>query len=286
MTQPSLGRGIALTLLAWSVFPILDAISKFLAADYHVFFVMWGRFSGQFLFAVLLVLPRGLARTAKTPFLRLQLLRSAGFAAHTVIYIFAILLLPLADASALLFTGPLMLAALSGPLLKERVSLPTWIAVLTGFAGAMIVARPDAEVVNWGAALVLVSTLCFALYQIATRSLTRQESPYTTLLYTPFAGMAGLALLLPWTWATPGMHDVALLLLMGFVGAVGHFLLIKGYEHAGAAQLAPYSYAHILMSAILGYAVFGDVPDGWMAAGAAIIAGSGFWLAWHEGVRA
>ena len=283
-TRASLGRGIAITIIAWSIFPALDAISKFLAGGYDVFFVLWGRFTAQFLVGVLIVLPRGLVRTARTPFLRQQILRSGGFTAHTIIFILGILTLPLAEGSALLFTGPIMLAALSVPLLKEHVDRPTWIAVLVGFAGAIVVTRPGLDFANWGAVLVLLSTLCFVLYQIATRSLAQRENPYTTLLYTPLVGMIALGLVLPWTWSAPSLHDVALMGLMGLVGAVGHFMLIKAYENAGAAQLAPYTYVHILSSALLGFLVFGDIPDLWAMAGAAIIAASGLWLAWREGV--
>lgn len=283
-TRASLGRGIALTIVAWSIFPSLDAISKFLAGGYDVFFVLWTRFVSQLLIAALIVLPRGLIRTARTPFLGAQLLRSSGFTAHTIIFILGILTLPLAEGSALLFTGPIMLAALSVPLLKERVDGPTWIAVLVGFAGAIVVTRPGLDFANWGAVLVLLSTLCFVLYQIATRSLARKENPYTTLLYTPLVGAVVLSLALPWTWSVPSIHDLALMALLGLVGATGHFLLIKAYENAGAAQLAPYSYVHILSAALLGYLIFGDVPDPWAIAGAAIIAASGLWLAWREGV--
>ncbi|MFN0044592.1 MAG: DMT family transporter [Alphaproteobacteria bacterium] len=271
-------------MLAWSIFPSLDAISKFLADGYNVYFVLWARFAAQLLVGVLIVLPRGLIGTARTPFLSQQLLRSGGFTAHTVIFILGILTLPLAEGSALLFTGPIMLAALSVPLLNERVDRATWIAVLAGFAGAMVVIRPGLDFANWGALLVLLSTLCFVLYQIATRSLAQRENPYTTLLYTPAVGAVALGLCLPWTWSAPSMHDAALMGLMGLVGAVGHLMLIKAYENAGAAQLAPYSYVHILSAALLGYAVFGDVPDLWAAAGAAIIAVSGLWLAWRKGV--
>ena len=253
-----------------------------MAGGYDVFFVLWARFAAQFLVAVLIVLPRGLARTARTHFLGQQLLRSGGFAAHTIIFILGILTLPLADGSALLFTGPIMLAALSVPLLKEHVDRPTWIAVLVGFTGAMVVTRPSLDFANWGAVLVLISTLCFVLYQIATRSLAQRENPYTTLLHTPLCGMLALSLALPWTWSLPSVHDVALMGLMGLVGAVGHFLLIKAYENAGAAQLAPYTYVHILSSALLGFVVFGDVPDRWTVTGAMIIAASGLWLAWRE----
>ncbi|MBM3542035.1 MAG: DMT family transporter, partial [Alphaproteobacteria bacterium] len=115
-----------------------------------------------------------------------------------------------------------------------------------------------------------------------TRSLAGRESPYTTLLYTPVVGVVAFGLMLPWTVSWPSAGDVALVLAMGAVGAIGHFLLIKAYENAGAAELAPYTYVHILSSAALGYAVWGDVPDLWAAVGALVIAGSGLWLAMRQ----
>jgi drug/metabolite transporter (DMT)-like permease len=236
----------------------------------------------QFAVASLLLGPRRVRRALTTRFRTLQLGRSLGFAVHTVLFIAAITFLPLADAIALLFVGPLMVTALSAPLLGERVSMPRWLGVLIGFVGAMVIIRPGFGVFHWATTLVLLSAACFALYQIATRELSNHEDPLTTLFYTPVAGLVAMSGLTPFYWTTPTFRDALLMALMGTIGAFAHFMLIKAYETAEASSLAPFSYVLIVSATILGYAVFGDLPDAWTVMGTLIVVAGGLYVGYRE----
>jgi drug/metabolite transporter (DMT)-like permease len=232
----------------------------------------------QFAIGALLLGPQRIRRAVASRYRRLQLGRSLGFAVHTVLFIAAITFLPLADAIALLFVGPLMVTALSSPLLGEAVSLPRWLGVLIGFIGAMVIIRPGFESFHWATILVLLSAACFALYQIATRELSNHEDPLTTLFYTPLVGLLVMSGLAPLYWTTPTIHDALLMALMGGVGAFAHFMLIKAYEVAEASSLAPFSYVLVINATILGYVVFGDLPDAGTIVGTLIVIAGGLYV--------
>jgi drug/metabolite transporter (DMT)-like permease len=265
------GRGIVLMMLAWSLFPVMDAVSKYISDDYHVLHIVWSRFLFQALATLVLVLALGRPQVFRTGALRLQLLRSGGFLAHTILFVTAIVFIPLAESIALLFVGPMFVVALSALLLRERVGPARWLTVLAGFLGAMIIIRPGLDALHWAASLVLVSALCFALYQVWTRGLNAVDSPLTILAYTPLAGLLVLSPVMPFVWVAPSVGDWALMALMGIVGALSHFILIKAFEAAEASLLAPFAYVQIVSATLLGFAVFGDLPDRWTLCGAAVI---------------
>ncbi|MBT5413415.1 MAG: DMT family transporter [Rhodospirillaceae bacterium] len=264
-------RGIVLMMLAWSLFPVMDAVSKYISDDYHVLQIVWARFLFQALATLVLLLALGRRRALRTNALRLQILRSGGFLAHTLLFITAIVFIPLAEGIALLFIGPMVVVALSALLLRESVGMARWLTVLTGFAGAMLIIRPGLGVLHWAASLVLLSALCFALYQVWTRGLHAVDSPLTTLAYTPLVGLLALSPVVPFFWAWPSAGDWALMALMGAVGALSHFILIKAFEAAEASLLAPFAYVQIVSAVLLGFVVFGDLPDRWTLTGAAVI---------------
>lgn len=265
------GRGIVLMMLAWSLFPVMDAVSKYISDDYHVLQIVWVRFAFQTLATVILLLALGRTGALRSAAPRLQVLRSAGFLAHTILFITAIVFIPLAEGIALLFIGPMLVVALSALVLGERVGLARWLTVLTGFAGAMVIIRPGLGALHWASFLVLASALCFALYQVWTRGLNAVDSPLTILAYTPLAGLLALSPSMPFVWVWPSAGDWALMALMGAVGALSHFILIKAFEAAEASLLAPFAYIQIVSATLLGFAVFGDLPDRWTLFGAAVI---------------
>lgn len=217
-------------------------------------------------------------RALRTRHRKLQFARSLGFGVHTALFLVAITFLPLADAIAVLFVGPLLVTALSAPLLGEKVGAARWAGVLAGFIGALVIIRPGFGVFHWAMVLVLLSAACLALYQLTTRELSNHEDPLTTLFYTPAAGLVVLSVAVPFVWTVPARGDVLLMAFMGGVGALGHFMLIKAYETAEASSLAPFSYVLIVSATFFGYAVFGDVPDGWTILGALIVIGSGVYI--------
>lgn len=274
--------GILLMVAAVSLFPASDAMSKFLTADYHALQILWLRHVVQ-LGMVLAMLAAGrrwsLMRTRRAG---LQLLRGVLTVTATLLFIMALKFVPLVDAVTILFAQSLFMVALSVPLLGERVGPHRWGAVIAGFAGVLVVMRPGLGVVHWAASLALVCALSNALYQIVTRRLAETDSAITTFFYVSAIGVVALAPTMPFVWKDVSEAGWLWLLAAGLVGGLGHYLIIKAFDFAGASVLAPFNYAQIGAATLLGYFWFGDVPDRWTILGLAIVIGSGLYILHRE----
>ena len=276
--------GILWMLVTTLFFVSLDATAKFLIARYPVAEVVWARFVFHLLFVALMLAPRlGVHAVSANP--GMQLLRSALLLATTVLFFAGLGNLPLADASAIMFTSPILLTVLAIPLLGEHVGPRRWAAVAVGFLGALIVVRPGTGVMGAGAALLLGAALCNALYQLITRRLRAVDTPLTTLLYTAIAGSVLVSLALPAVWVAPQPEHWPLFALLGVFGGAGHFTLIKAFQRAPAAVVAPFSYASLIWATGFGWLLFGDLPDRWTVLGAAVIAGGGLYILHRERVK-
>jgi drug/metabolite transporter (DMT)-like permease len=198
----------------------------------------------------------------------------------------AISVVPLADAYTITFIAPLLVTALSVPLLKERVGWRRWSAVVAGFAGVLIVIRPGFGEVPWQLALPLITAACFALYQILTRlvSVDPVETPFVMLFYVAWVGAAVMTLMVPFYWQPVALADWPWMVAMGGLGAIGHLILIRALVIAPASLIAPFTYSQIVWALIAGYLVFGDVPDGWMLVGCTVIVASGLFVFYREAV--
>jgi len=204
-------------------------------------------------------------------------------AAATLIYFTSLTVLPLADAAAIAFVMPLFVAALAVPMLKERLDAPRVLAILVGLAGALIVVRPGTAVFTLYALLPMGMALCNALYQILTRKVAGVEHPLTSLMWGAIVGAVLFSAALPFAWKTPDQPGHwALLGVIGVLASVGHYLLIRAYDHASATLLAPYTYTAMIWAMLLGLLVFGHFPDGWSLAGIAVIVASGLFLATRQ----
>jgi len=276
--------GILWMLATTLFFVSLDATAKYLLARYPLIEVVWARFVFHMLFVIAVLWPR-LRIHARAQRPSLQLLRSSLLLATTMLFFVGVNLLPLADASAIMFTTPILLTVLAIPLLGERVGAHRWTAVGLGFLGALIVVRPGMGVMGTGAAVLLGAACCNALYQLITRKLRVVDHPLTTLLYTATAGSVLLALAVPATWVTPEPLHWPLFALLGAFGGLGHFTLIKAFQRAPAAVVAPFSYASLLWATGYGFVIFGDLPDLWTLVGAAIIASGGLYILHRERIK-
>lgn len=277
-------RGIAWMLITMLLFVTMDTVAKYLARDYPVPQVVWARFFFHALLLALLLGPR-LRTTAITRRPGLQFLRSALLTVTTILFFTGLSYLPLADASALMQIGPLVVTALSMPLLAEQVGVRRWAGVVIGFVGALIIVRPGADAMQPAAFFPLAAATSYGLYQIATRMLSRTDAPLTTLFYTPAIGALAMSAVLPFFWTTPDMAGWALMALIGLIGGVSHFTLIKAFTSAPAATVAPFGYTSLIWATLYGLAIFGDFPDLWTIAGASIIAGSGLYILHREHLR-
>jgi drug/metabolite transporter (DMT)-like permease len=271
-------------LLAVLMFSLLDATAKWLTRTYPVPMVIWARYAIS-LILMLAALPwaGGLAGL-KTRRPALQMLRGVLLLLCTVLFITAISYIPLATATAVGFVSPLFVTALSIPFLGERVGRRRWVAVTAGFLGVLVIVRPTGGSAHWASLLPIAMAVCYASYLILTRMLRLSDGAFASLFYPALVGAALSSLLVPHFWLTPDWPDLAIMTALGLFGGLGHFLLIQAFSRAPASMLAPFAYCQIIGAAVLGYTIFGDVPDLATGAGTAIVVASGLYV-WHrEGV--
>lgn len=281
VSPADLRRGVLLMLATTFMFVSLDAVAKHLTQSYPVVQVVWGRYFFHALALAVLLrqrLPVHLASARPV----LQLVRSALLLVTTVLFFLGLRTLKLVDASSIMFAGPLLVTALSMPLLGERVGPRRWAAVLVGFCGALVIVRPGTGMMQASAIYPLLAVVCYAFYQIITRQLSRHDSSITTIIYTAAVGGLVTTAALPWNWVTPGVVDWLLMALIGVLGAAGHFSLIRALSAAPAALVAPFGYSSLIWSTSLGFLVFAETPDAWTLVGAGIIITSGLYVLRRE----
>lgn len=273
--------------LAVLLFTLMDTIGKLLSADQPVQQVVWGRYFFQFAWMLLLLPKYGLGELLQTRRLGSQIVRGLLVALATICLFTAVSIIPLADAYTISFTAPFIVTILSIPLLGEKVGWRRWSAILVGFLGVLVVIRPGFGVFHWALLLPLVTATCFAIYQILTRKLGAlpSERPLAMLFYMALAGTVALSLMMPVYWEPVDGKTWIGMITMGGLAAIGHLLLIRALAIASAVVLSPFIYTQLIWAIILGYWLFGDVPDGWMLLGGAIIVGSGLFVFYREAVR-
>jgi drug/metabolite transporter (DMT)-like permease len=283
LPRPNVLRGVLLMLGAALLFPVMNAFVKYLSADYSPVQIIWARNIGHLVFVLALFMPRFGWRllVARKP--KPQLVRSGLQLCSTSCYFVAVGYIPLAEAASISFTGPLIVTALSVPLLGENVGWRRWTAVAVGFAGALIVLRPGGEFAHWAALLCLGSPFCYAMYQIITRQLASHDRPETSVVYGSLVGTAATSLLVPFWWAMPtGWIDLALFLSLGPIAGLGHYLVAQAFRFGPASIIAPFNYGQLLGAVLFGYFLFGDLPSQWTWLGSGVILASGLYIAWRE----
>lgn len=283
-------RAIGLMLLALVFFSCLDTVGKLLGAGRGVPITQlsWMRFVVQFTLLLVLVPALGLMsveRLFTTRRLGQQLVRSTLMAATTVFNFLALKYLRLDQTITVVFLAPLVVALLAGPLLGEWVGWRRLVAILIGFGGILIAVRPGVGGIPPGIVYSFAGMLAYALFMLQTRHLAAYDPPLVTLFYSMFVGTLLGAPLAYFDWVWPADTTTWMMLLsLGILGGIGHYLFILAYGLAPASAIAPFLYAQFLTMAGLGYAVFGDVPDVWTLVGAAIITASGIYLVHRERV--
>ncbi len=280
--NPTLGA--LLTMFAMLAFASMDAISKWLVADYAIGQMMWIRYGVFCLFAWLIVRRRGLLTTARTRQPWLQGLRALLAVIESAVFVLAFRYLPLADTHAIAAASPLIVIALGVAFLGERAGLARWLAVLAGFAGMLLIVRPGFRELDWPLLIPVAGAFLWGAYQILVRLCARDDTPDTTLVWSAFVAFAATTLVGPWHWQWPDASGWALLLAVALLGAVAHYALICALDQADAGAVQPYAYTLLVWAAVLGAVVFGDIPDHWTLAGAAIIVASGLYT-WHHDRR-
>ncbi|WP_448188642.1 DMT family transporter [Azospirillum sp. sgz301742] len=273
--------GIAWMVLTTLLFVSQDAVTRVLVQSYPVFEVAWARFTVHLLLAGVLVSWRS-PRLLVSARPGLQLVRSALLLSITLLMMMALGILPFVDVTAIVSVTPVLITVLSIPMLKETVGWRRGLAVLAGFAGAMMIIGPASGVFQWAVALPLGAAVSNALYQIVTRMLKTSDPTMTTFFYTSVVGTVLSTLALPFVWVTPDLASVGLMLLLGALGAGSHFCMIRAYTAAPAATVAPFGYTTLVWATLIGVLVFGEVPSAATLAGAVVIVGSGIYILYRE----
>lgn len=277
--------GIVMMLAAWLLLSLVDTSVKWLViAGIPALQLAFMRYFVHFLIATGAMLRTGRdairwpARNAGLVFLRAGLLVSA-----TVTNFFALRYLSLTVTSSILFSAPIIVSLLAGPLLGERVGRWRWFAILLGFAGVLIVIRPFGQAFHWATLLIVYNAFALALFSIITRRISGVTSAETMQFWMGALGTLVLAPGAVWTWQNPETpRDWVILGLIGAWGWAGHELFARAHGFAEANALMPYSYVFILYLTTATWLVFGDLPDGFTVLGAVIIMSSGLLIWWRE----
>ena len=271
------GLGVGLYLLGVGLFAINDALGKWLVKDYGVGQLMMLRSIGAVivLAPMILKLRVNVVDPRQAP---LQGLRVLIAAVDTFAFYYATRFMPLADVMTFYMATPLIVTALSAPLLGEKVERFRWIAVLVGFAGVVIALRPAPQMFSWAAPLALFGAVMFALSQTITRELRGVHWLPLVLWQFVGSGLIGAATV-PFAWTAPTAFDLGLMALVGVVSMLCFICIVRALSLARAAVLAPLQYSAILWAAIMGWLVWRDAPTLPIIVGNAVIIGSGLYVA-------
>ena len=284
MTSRNNTLGALLTMLAMLCFAGMDAVSKYLVADYSVGQLMWVRCIFTFLFACFIVRRVGLRAALRSKRPGLQILRSLILVIESAIFVLVFVYLPLADTHALAATAPLIVIALGVLFLGEKAGPARWLAVAAGFTGVLLIVQPGLRTFDWPLLLPLGGAMLWATYQILTRLAARYDSPDTSLIWTSLVALIATSFVGPIGWQWPSTSAWILMVGTSAIGAVAQYALIKALDYAEAGAVQPYSYSLLVWATLLGAVMFGDVPDGWTILGAAIVVASGLYT-WHHDRR-
>ena len=267
-------------------FSCLDTTGKYLNHQMATTEVVWARYFFAFTLTMLFSNPLKHPRLMRTSRPFMQTGRSALLLLSTALNLFALRWLQLDEALSIIFATPFLVAVLCVPLLGEHVGWRRWTAIVVGFCGVLVVARPGFGGLHPAALLSLGGTVCYAFYVISTRVLSRTDSNETTQFYTNLVGAVAMTVIVPFVWTWPENGVVAVLMvLIGALGGGGHYLLIRAHRLAPASTLAPFIYTQMVWTTTLGFLVFGDVPHRWTVVGGLIVISSGLYLLHSEAVR-
>jgi drug/metabolite transporter (DMT)-like permease len=276
--------GVGLMIATTIVFALQDGISRHLAGEYNVLMVVMIRywFFAAFVIAIAARKAGGVRAAAKTEQPMLQFIRGALLAIEICVMVLAFTILGLIESHAVFTCYPLLIAALSGPILGEKVGWRRWLAISVGFVGVLIILQPSAGVFNPAAIIPLLSALLFAIYGLLTRYAARKDTTATSFFWTGTVGAVVMTSVGVWFWEPMTQPDWGWMATLCVTGVLGHWLLIRCYEVAEASAVQPFAYFQLVFAAMLGLVVFGESIRTNVAFGAALIVAAGLFTLWRE----
>lgn len=284
MTEQNTRLGIWLMVATTFVFAMQDGLSRHLAGEYNVYMVIMIRywFFASFVIAVAARHAGGIRAAARTTQPVLQAFRALLLVAEICVMVLAFTLLGLVESHAVFACYPLLIAALSGPVLGEHVGWRRWAAIGVGFVGVLIILEPGIGVFQPEAIVPLIAALMFALYGLLTRYAARRDTAATSFFWTGTVGALGVTAVGLWFWEPMVGRDWALMSLLCVTGALGHYTLIKCYEVAEASAVQPFAYLQLAFVSVLGITVFGETIRLNVAIGTGIVVAAGLFTLWRQ----
>jgi drug/metabolite transporter (DMT)-like permease len=273
--------GIGIMLLGIFLFVVNDVMGKWLVATYTVGQVLFIRSFAGLLMLTPMVRREGVSALLHPQRPRLQLFRVVLSTLEVASFYAAVAYLPLATVVTIYLAGPIYVTALAGPLLGEHIGWRRWCAVLVGFAGVVIALQPSAETLSAPSLIAIGGSMLFAVLMIVTRKL-RGTSDAVLVTWQTVAALLFGAVLSPFGWVTPNLRDFGLLAMLGVVATVAHLCVNRALKLAPAAVVVPYQYTQIAWAVLLGWLVFGDVPQASVFIGSAIIVAAGLYIFLRE----
>ncbi|HVX82849.1 MAG TPA: DMT family transporter [Devosiaceae bacterium] len=273
-------RGIVFVLAGYFCFTVIDSCAKWLTiAGMPTGEVVFVRYAGQLLFVVLLLGPRSGADMLRTRRPWLEVVRGVCLLASTAANFLALSFLPLTVTSSINFTMPLVLCALSIPLLGEQVGWRRWLAIGIGFIGILVIVRPGTQAFHPAVLLSLTNVVFVASYMILNRKLAGVDSATTQQFYAGLVAtvcVAGFAIH-GWTWPVDRVGWFCFVLI-GVAALVAHQFITIAHRYAPASVLAPFAYLQIVSMTASSWLIFNQPPDVWIFVGVPIVIGSGLYI--------
>lgn len=275
--------GVGLMLIAMAILPMIDVIAKYLGQNgMPVLQIVWARLT----FGAVMTLPLALPHTGvrglmpERPFY--HGLRAALLIMATFCFFWSLKFLPIADALAIFFVQPLVVTALSPLVLVEHVGPRRWAAVFVGFVGTLIIIRPGFGGLNPGALLALGAGTSLALYFLMTRRISGVNKAIVTTFHTNLLGAVITCALVPLVWVMPTASEWLLFVALAAIANLGHYAIVRAYDHAEASLLAPLAYTEMITATLLGFLFFGDFPDLWTFVGVGILISCAIYISMRE----
>ncbi len=284
MVEQNTKLGIWLMLATTLVFAVQDGLSRYLAGEYNVYMVIMIRFWFFGLFVVVISARKagGLRAAARTSQPLLQGFRALLLVTEICVLVAAYIVLGLIESHAIFACYPLLIAALSGPVLGEHVGWRRWTAIGIGFVGVLIILQPGIAVFEPAAIVPLIGAFMFALYGLLTRYAARRDTAATSFFWTGIVGALGMTLVGVWFWQPMTGGDWTFMSILCLTGVLGHFTLIKCYEVAEASAVQPFAYLQLVFISIIGVTVFGETIRTNVAIGVVIVVGAGLFTLWRQ----
>ncbi len=275
----------AVLLICLSVlcFAGVDSIVKILAREYPIPLLVWARWGLQCLVLLLWWGPRMGKAILRTPKPFLQGLRCIALLSSTLCFYTALKYLPLAEATAINYSTPVIVILMAAWFLHERLSRVRVAFVLAGLAGMLLIVRPGTALFQGAALLALAAAIFYSTFQVLTRRLAHEDMR-VMMFYPAAVATVIMSLVLPWIdWPdTMPWRDIAMLVIASLLGTAGHLLFLLASQRAAISSLTPYTYLQLVFATLIGWFLFNDFPDAWTIAGMAVIAGTGLLITLQE----